>query len=176
MNRLILPTLQGDQQRQVLNELASADRINNVDRLNIYRLFGLGAGDKVSIASLCFFTHLDLSAVTLGSEVYINHAVYFDNGASITVGDRVDIGDHCRLLTGTHAIGSAHERAGYGCVRKPISIGAGSWLGSGVTVLPGVEIGLGCVIGAGAVVNRDCEDGWLYAGVPARKVRLLPTL
>ena len=112
----------------------------------------------------------------MGDEVFINYAVYFDNGALIEIADRVDIGDHCRLLTGTHAIGSADKRAGYGCVRKPISIGTGSWLGSGVTVLPGCAIGLGCVIGAGAVVNRDCESGWLYAGVPARKVRRLENL
>lgn len=171
-----LPVLSIDHRRLVLNELAAADRISNADRLSIYRLLGLVAGDRTEIASLCFFTHSDLSTVKLGNQVFVNHSVYFDNGGEIEIGDRCDIGDHCRLLTGTHAIGSADKRAGYGCVRKPISIGEGSWLGSGVTVLPGVAIGPGVVVGAGAVVREDCAANGLYCGVPAQRVRDLSTV
>ena len=57
---------------------------------------------------------------------------------------------------------------------EPIRVEAGSWLGAGVLVLPGVTIGHGSVIAAGAVVTKStCADG-LYAGVPARRVRDLP--
>jgi maltose O-acetyltransferase len=52
-----------------------------------------------------------------------------------------------------------------------VSVGNGSWLGTGVTVLPGVTIGEGCVIAAGAVVTADCAPDGLYAGVPARRIR-----
>jgi acetyltransferase-like isoleucine patch superfamily enzyme len=31
------------------------------------------------------------------------------------------------------------------------------------------------VVGAGAVVRADCEANTLYAGVPARAIRKLPT-
>ncbi|HEX3960838.1 MAG TPA: DapH/DapD/GlmU-related protein [Trebonia sp.] len=83
------------------------------------------------------------------------------------------IGTRCTILTQTHEIGDAGRRAA-GSVDKPVAIGAGCWLGTGVTVLPGVSIGPGCVIAAGAVVTRDCEPDGLYAGVPAVRKRDLP--
>lgn len=55
----------------------------------------------------------------------------------------------------------------------PIRIGAGSWLGVGVVVLPGVEIGAGCVIGANSVVTRSIEPYTVAAGLPAVPVRRL---
>jgi maltose O-acetyltransferase len=55
----------------------------------------------------------------------------------------------------------------------PIVIKSGTWIGARVIVLPGVTIGAGCIIAAGAVVTRNCEPNWLYAGVPARKSKQL---
>lgn len=40
-------------------------------------------------------------------------------------------------------------------------------------MLPGVNIGKGCVIAAGSVVIENCEDNWLYAGIPAKKIKFL---
>ena len=56
---------------------------------------------------------------------------------------------------------------------EPVNIGAGSWLGANVTVLPGVNIGNGAVVAAGSVVIRDCVSHGLYAGVPAKLVKVL---
>lgn len=47
------------------------------------------------------------------------------------------------------------------------------WIGSGVTILPGVTVHARCVIGAGAVILEDCEPDSIYAGVPAKKIRSL---
>ncbi len=52
-----------------------------------------------------------------------------------------------------------------------IEVGAGAWLGSGVTVLDGVAIGDRAVIGAGAVVRHAVPAGATAVGVPARLVR-----
>jgi acetyltransferase-like isoleucine patch superfamily enzyme len=56
---------------------------------------------------------------------------------------------------------------------RPVRIGAGSWLGIGVAVLPGVTIGEGCVVGANAVVTSDLPDYSIAVGVPARILRNL---
>jgi acetyltransferase-like isoleucine patch superfamily enzyme len=53
----------------------------------------------------------------------------------------------------------------------PIRIGAGSWLGHGVVVLPGVHVGKHTVIGAGSVVTHDIPDYAVAAGIPARVLR-----
>ena len=52
-----------------------------------------------------------------------------------------------------------------------VRIGAGSWLGQGCTILPGVTVGRQAVVAAGAVVTKDVPDGAVVAGVPARPVR-----
>jgi acetyltransferase-like isoleucine patch superfamily enzyme len=72
----------------------------------------------------------------------------------------------------SHVIGESRQRAGKN-VYSDIKVGAGTWIGANVVVLPGVTIGSGCVIAAGSVVIEDCEDNYLYAGNPARKKRLL---
>jgi len=56
-------------------------------------------------------------------------------------------------------------------VASEVRIGDRCWLGARAMILPGVTVGEGTIIGAGAVVNKDCEPGAVYAGVPARRVR-----
>ncbi|HET6794838.1 MAG TPA: acyltransferase [Acidimicrobiales bacterium] len=53
----------------------------------------------------------------------------------------------------------------------PVLIGAGSWLGAGVTVLPGTTLGRNVVVGAGSVVRGVIPDHAVVAGSPARIVR-----
>lgn len=54
---------------------------------------------------------------------------------------------------------------------RPVRIGAGSWLGKGATILPGVTVGRHAVVAAGAVVTRDVPAYSIVAGVPARIVK-----
>ena len=55
---------------------------------------------------------------------------------------------------------------------KSVRIGHDVWIGHGAVVLPGVGIGNGAVIGANAVVTRDVAPFEIFAGVPAKKLRL----
>ena len=50
-------------------------------------------------------------------------------------------------------------------------IGDDSWIGHGVTVLAGVIIGNGSIIAAGSVVTNDIDSYFIYAGVPAKKLK-----
>lgn len=76
------------------------------------------------------------------------------------------------LVTISHSIGMPEARAGGG-LKNPIRICDRAWIGARATTPPGVTIGQGCVVTAGAVVTRDWEENSLYAGVPARFIRLL---
>lgn len=53
----------------------------------------------------------------------------------------------------------------------PVHVGAGSWLGHGVIVLPGVTIGEHVAVGAGSIVTADLPDRCVAVGAPARPVR-----
>lgn len=54
---------------------------------------------------------------------------------------------------------------------RPVRIGAGSWLGAGAVVLPGVTIGAHSVVGAQTVVSRDVPARSIVVGNPGRVVR-----
>ena len=56
-------------------------------------------------------------------------------------------------------------------VNRPVSIGAGSWLGAGAIILPGASIGRNVVVAAGSVVRGVVPDRCVVAGVPAKIVR-----
>lgn len=106
---------------------------------------------------------------------------------SVSVDERVTIGPGCLLSARNFILDANHDYAAWilpalhsgGEPRmtwdmeppRPVSIGAGSWLGVGVVVMPGVTIGEGCVVGANSVVTASLEPYTVAAGVPARPIR-----
>jgi acetyltransferase-like isoleucine patch superfamily enzyme len=50
-------------------------------------------------------------------------------------------------------------------------IGNDCWIGHGAIVLAGVTIGNGSIIAAGSVVTADIDSYFIYAGVPAKKIK-----
>jgi carbonic anhydrase/acetyltransferase-like protein (isoleucine patch superfamily) len=48
-------------------------------------------------------------------------------------------------------------------------------IGMGATILDHAVVQKGCLVGAGSVVTERSvlEAGWLYAGIPARKIKLV---
>lgn len=103
--------------------------------------------------------------VTIGEGCSFNRDVYIR--ANVTFGKNCNIGAFARFITDTHAVSGSDRRAGR--VSFPgISIGDGTWVGAGVTVLGGV------IVGAGAVVTKDVPANTVVGGIPARVIRSLP--
>lgn len=44
-------------------------------------------------------------------------------------------------------------------------------IGTGCTILPGVEIAEGCAFGAMSLINKSTHEFTIYAGIPARKIK-----
>lgn len=118
--------------------------------------------------------HGDLAGkLAIGRDCVFNDGITLDLGGRVEIGDRVSIGMESLIATVNHRHDDPSFRGGertYGDVR----VGAGAWLGARVTLLPGVSVGEGVVVGAGAVVTRDLPPHHLCAGVPARPIRPLP--
>lgn len=84
------------------------------------------------------------------------------------------IAEYGTVLDTHHTLdGSLVHMFDQGVDALPITIGAGSFLGSKCTVMPGVTVGRACVVGAGSVVTKDVPDGWVVAGLPAKGLRPL---
>lgn len=56
-------------------------------------------------------------------------------------------------------------------VIKPIKVGNNVFIGAGCTILPGVSIGNNVVVGAKSLVSKSLESNFVYAGVPAKKIK-----
>ena len=156
----------------VINRLAASSWIPRVARYVIYR----AAGMDIRSPALSPGMYLETSSFRIGERSFVNRGVRFFNGhASVTIGRHVQVAMLVTFLTDTHSIGGPEERCSHDVVALPIRVGDGTWIGANATVLPGVTISPGCIVAAGAVVVQDCEPNGLYAGVPARRIKDLPT-
>lgn len=57
-------------------------------------------------------------------------------------------------------------------LNEPIFVGHDVWIGCGTVVLKGVHIGNGVIIGANSVFTEDVPDYAIFAGNPARLIRM----
>lgn len=97
---------------------------------------------------------------------------------SIRIGDRTNIQDgaviHCTYKKAATTIGSnvsiGHRAIVHGC-----TIENNVLIGMGAVVMDDAMVKEGCIIAAGAVVLEKtiCEAGYIYAGVPAKKIKKL---
>lgn len=110
---------------------------------------------------------------TVGERVFINAGCKFQDQGGIVIGDDCLIGHNVVLATLNHDL-SPSRRADM--IPSPIIIGDNVWIGSNVTVLPGVTIGKNSVVAAASVVTKDVPENSVVVGSPARVVRSLDEL
>lgn len=86
----------------------------------------------------------------------------------VTIGDNFHSGSGCKIITENHNYDTG-DAIPYDetYIRRPVEIGDNVWLGTDVTVLPGVSIGEGAIIQAGSVVTTDVPKGAIAGGHPA---------
>jgi acetyltransferase-like isoleucine patch superfamily enzyme len=133
------------------------------------------------------------SGIRIGDGVFLGRGTILScKDGDITLGDRVNIGFHSEIFSGsqvtvgrhglfaayTYLVGGGHafERAGVPVleqerISRGIRVGENVWLGAGAKVMDGVSLGDDVVVGAGAVVTDDLPSRSVAVGVPARVVR-----
>ena len=122
------------------------------ERAQLYiKQLGLRAGDGCR-----FFGDVDFGSepylISLGNQVMMSSGVHFsthDGGMQVL--------DNMGMLP---------RADNFGCIRIEDNV----FLGMGVIVLKGVTIGENTVVGAGAIVTKSLPGGYVYAGIPARRI------
>ena len=126
---------------------------------------------------------VNLYECRIGDNSFVGPFVEIQKGAAIGsnckiqshsfICELVTIGNNCFIGHGVMFINDLMQNGPAGGDRSKwskTSIGDNVSIGSNATILP-VEICKNVVIGAGAVVTKDIDEGGVYAGNPAKKIK-----
>ncbi len=92
---------------------------------------------------------------------------------TVTIGNDVMMGPEVYIYTKNHN----HNRTDIPMIQqgyedeKPVIVEDDVWIGSRVTILPGITVGKGSILGASAVVVKDVPPYSVVAGNPAKVVK-----
>jgi acetyltransferase-like isoleucine patch superfamily enzyme len=134
-------------------------------------------GPGVALAVGMMGEQLDLSreaVIAIGDRCNIGRNSSIVARSSIIIEDDVTTGPNVYITDHNHTYANLDMPISRQWpTSDPVRIGAGSWLGAGVTVLPGAAIGRNVVVAAGAVVRGVVPDHSVVAagGGPAVVVR-----
>lgn len=120
--------------------------------------------DKSTTLFTPFHTNIGIN-ISLGKNVFINHACSFLDLGGIVIEDDVMIGPRVNITSENHPVDVATRNT---MLPAKVVIKRNAWIGAGATILPGVTVGENSVVAAGAVVTADVPANTVVAGVPAR--------
>ncbi|MBK6741978.1 MAG: acyltransferase [Hydrogenophilales bacterium] len=152
--------------------IGSLTIIRNLEELSLGEDAGIGTFNWIfgyrSKFKKHFKQHPDRkSALRLGDHAAIVARHIVDCTDVIDIGEYSTIAGHRSQML-THAIDFRENRQ----TCAPIRIGRYCFIGTGAILLKGAVIPDYCLIGAGSVVHKPLdEEAWVYAGVPAAKIK-----
>lgn len=149
--------------------------------VRLLRAFGAVIGDGATIKRSFIIDNSyedtnssgDFSYLAIGQNCYIGDGVYVDLSNQVILADDVVVSGHASFLTHTDCNRSSYLSKKYPRQCKSIQVNQGAWIGFGATILSGITVGEYAVVAAHALVNQDIESRFMYAGVPAKKIKNL---
>ena len=145
-------------------------KIHDIIRMKILQLSGAVVGQNSVVREKTFI--LKPENLQLGNNSSIGARSEIFNSEKIIIGDNVDIGTQFYINTDNHKFNLRElPLSKQGVISKDIKIGSDIWIGARVIILSGVKIEDRVIIGAGSLVNKNLETGYVYAGVPAEKIK-----
>lgn len=126
----------------------------------------LGKAENVLIESpfyVCYGTH-----IFIGEGSFINFNCSFLDDGPINIGKNVLIGPAVSIATAGHPVCPGLREYIY---TAAVTIEDNCWIGTNVTICPGVTVGKNSVIGAGSVVVKDIPENTVAAGNPCKVIR-----
>jgi acetyltransferase-like isoleucine patch superfamily enzyme len=150
-----------------LNASGDVDQVRQL----LSEIIGSPIGDSTTIFAP-FYTNFG-RFITIGKNVFINHACSFLDMGGITIEDNVLIGPKVNLITENHPLDPSNRTS---LIATAIVVKRNAWIGAAATILPGVTIGENAVVAAGALVSKDVAPNTVVAGVPAKMVKVIEPL
>jgi serine acetyltransferase len=115
---------------------------------------------------------LTCPVVTIGAKCVIGRGSHIVGHWSIELGDEIQTGPYVYITDQNHSYDDPNAPIGWQTPSEAaVKIGARSWLGANVVILPGTTLGRNTVVAAGAVVRGTFPDHVVLGGVPAKILR-----
>ncbi len=110
--------------------------------------------------------------VSIGDRTLIGRGSHIVGHLCIEIGDDIQTGPYVYITDQNHVYSDPDTPIGAQWpIESSVHIGSGSWLGTGVVVLPGSRIGRNVAVGAGSVVTGEIPDHCVAVGSPAKVVK-----
>lgn len=142
-------------------------------------LISISHGGRLEIGDNCFIHQgvvllltLPHPHVTIGNSVFIGKETIIAAKNRIQIGDFTIFAPRCYIIDHEHGFSSSDLILNQRSVIKEVKIGRDCYFGTGTVILGGVTIGDGAIVGANSVVTRNIPAGQVWAGNPAKFIRL----
>lgn len=114
------------------------------------------------------------SMISFGDNVYIAKGCFFTCGEEVVFENNILVGPYVVIVTSNHALENGSYYFGQPVDSGKILIQSGSWLGAHVTILPQSTVSECTLIAANAVFKGTSTPYGVYAGLPAKLVKVNP--
>lgn len=163
-------------QLKIMGFAALGSNVLISDKASFYGIHQIKIGNNVRIDDFCV-----LSAGEGGIEIgnYVHIAVY----SSLIGAGKIVLSDFCNISSRVSIYSSNDDYSGHFMTNPMVPseytnvnhadvfVGKHVIIGSGSVLLPGIRVADGVAIGALSLVNNDCDEFFIYGGVPIRKLK-----
>lgn len=144
-------------------------------KASIYNPEKIVLGSNLRIDDFCIIS-AGVGEIEIEDHVHIAPFCLISGSAKIHISKYSGLSSHCRIYsssddyTGGFMTNPTIPKELRNVISKPVLLGEHVIVGSGSIILPGVTLNIGCAIGANSMVNRDCDEFYIYHGNPIKKL------
>jgi len=148
--------------------------IRGQENIDLGNNFTAGVGLRIDA-----FSPDGKKVLRIGDNVEVNDYVHIGAICSVKLGNNVLIASKVFISDHNHGTYSGDQQSSPDeppsereLSFNPVEIEDNVWVGENVAILPGVRIGRGAIIGANSVITRSVPAETIFAGNPARKIKV----